>query len=134
MVFNRVFTVLPRNDILIKAQIYLFAALRRKHDVEVSDDISSDSVPNTPTTNPGKTRFSFPRIIPSAPIKQEHVPERTLHNVAAETSGVKAKPEPAAPKAKDQKLNESQKKEPKYKQSVIYRYSVLNYFCYKKST
>ncbi|CAK8692802.1 unnamed protein product [Clavelina lepadiformis] len=96
-------------------------ALRRKHDVEVSDDISSDSVPNTPTTNPGKTRFSFPRIIPSAPIKQEHVSERTLHNVAAETGGVKAKLEPAAPKAKDQKLNDSQKKEPKYKQSVIYR-------------
>ena len=73
--------------------------------MELSDELSSDSVPNTPTLNMTKPRFSFPRIIHSKlDTGVESVPN------ASESDK----------KVKKDKKNEPKKSE-KYKESVIYR-------------
>nr|XP_009861732.2 uncharacterized protein LOC100184701 [Ciona intestinalis] len=86
-----------RSDSSSKKSLHL-KALKRRDEVTMSDDFSSDSVPNTPSGS-NKPRFSFP------------VPR--LGGSKHDSPPVPPKPKPA--------LTKKAEPTPKYKDSVIYR-------------
>ena len=92
--------------------LYLFAAWK-KNEHELSDDVSSDSFPNTPTVIIGKGKFSYPKTNQLSSSKAD----------ACEKSPLS----PKNPEKKSEMDQESKnkkkdpKKSEKYKDAVIYR-------------